>query len=102
MASCTQAEGRVLLGTQLQTLIWWNHDQQKQGLVLDAAGSNAAKMNEAAEMNSIIRCGRADKLPSVTVLRKFDPDDFDMHEDAFLNLLAQAFGVLKEPLHSIV
>jgi hypothetical protein len=29
---------------------------------------------------------------------KFYPDDFDAHEDAFLNLLAQSFGVLKEPL----
>jgi hypothetical protein len=45
---------------------------------------------------------RADKEPSVTILRKFDLDDFDAHEDAFLNLLAQSFGVLKEPLRYIV
>jgi hypothetical protein len=28
------------------------------------------------------------KEPSATVLGKFDRDDFDAHEDAFLNLLA--------------
>jgi hypothetical protein len=33
---------------------------------------------------------------------KFDPDDCDaQHGDAFLNLLAQSFGVLKEPLRYI-
>jgi hypothetical protein len=35
MASRTQAEGRVLLGTvvikHLQTLVWWVRDHQKQG-----------------------------------------------------------------------
>jgi hypothetical protein len=35
-------------------------------------------------------------------LAKFHPDDFDTHEDAFLNLLAQSFGVIKEPLRYIV
>jgi hypothetical protein len=35
-------------------------------------------------------------------LAKFDPDDFDAHEDAFLNLLAQSSGVLKEPLRYVV
>jgi hypothetical protein len=32
-------------------------------------------------------------------LGKFDPDNFDAHKDAFMNLLAQLLGVLKEPLH---
>ena len=36
MASRTQAEGRVLLGTviikRLQTLVWWVRDHQKRGL----------------------------------------------------------------------
>ena len=105
MASRTQAEGRVLLGTvvikHLQTLIWWIRDQQKRGLALNAADFTAATMNEAAEMKGLRR-ERADKEPSLTDLGKFDPDDFDAHEDAFLNLLAQSFGVLKEPLRYIV
>jgi hypothetical protein len=49
-----------------------------------------------------LRCERAAKEPSVTVLWKFDPDDVGTHEDAFLNLLAQSYGVLKKPLCYIV
>jgi hypothetical protein len=40
---------------------------------------------------------RADKEPSVTVLGKCDRDDFDAHEDVYLNILAWSVGVLKEP-----
>jgi hypothetical protein len=105
MATRTQAEGRVLLGTvvikRLQTLVWWVRDQQKHGLALVAANFDAAAMNQAAEMKNLRR-ELADKEPSVTDLGKFDPDDFDAHEDAFLNLLAQSFGVLREPLRYVV
>jgi hypothetical protein len=59
-------------------------------------------MSEVAEMKTLRR-ERAEKEPSVMTLAKFDPDDFfDAHEDAFLNLLAQSFGVLKEPLRYVV
>jgi hypothetical protein len=58
-------------------------------------------MSAASEMKTLMR-ERSDKEPSLTDLGKFDPDDFDAHEDAFLNLLAQSFGVLKEPLRYIV
>jgi hypothetical protein len=105
MATRTQAEGRVLLGTvvikRLQTLVWWIRDHQKRGLALNAADFDAAAMNLASEMKTLMR-ERSDKEPSLTDLGKFDPDDFDAHEDAFLNLLAQSFGVLKEPLRYIV
>ena len=105
MASRTQAEGRVLLGTvvikRLQTLVWWVRDRQKRGLALVAAEFDAATMNQASEMKALRR-ELADKDPSVTDLGKFDPDDFDAHEDAFLNLLAQSYGVLREPLRYIV
>jgi hypothetical protein len=105
MASRTQAKGRVLLGTviikRLQTLVWWVRDHQKRGLPLEAADFNAATMNQASEMKAL-RCELADKDPSVADLGKFDPDDFDAHEDAFLNLLAQSYGVLREPLHYVV
>jgi hypothetical protein len=76
-------------------------DQQKRGLTLDAAAFDAAAMNQASEMKTLRR-ERAEKEPSITDLGKFDSDDFDSHEDAFLNLLAQSFGVLCEPLHYIV
>jgi hypothetical protein len=105
MATRTQAEGRVLLGTvvikRLQTLVWWIRDQQKRGLALSAANFDVDAMNQAAEMKNL-RNELADKEPSVTDLGKFDPDDFDAHEDAFVNLLAQTFGVLREPLRYVV
>jgi hypothetical protein len=105
MATRTQAEGRVLLGTvvikRLQTLVWWVRDQQKRGLTLNAADFDIAAMTQASEMKTLRR-ERAEKEPSITDLGKFDPDDFDSHEDAFLNLLAQSFGVLREPLRYIV
>ena len=40
----------------------------------------------------------ADKEPLVSDLGKFDLDDFDVFEDAFLNLLAQCYSMLCEPL----
>jgi hypothetical protein len=68
---------------------------------LDAAYFDAAAMNQASEMKTLRR-ERAEKELSISDLGKFDPDEFDPHEDAFLNLLAQFFGVLKEPLRYIV
>jgi hypothetical protein len=40
--------------------------------------------------------------PSVKYLGKFNPDDFEIHEDAFINLLASSFGVSGEPLCYVV
>ena len=105
MAARTQAEGRVLLGTiaikHLQTLVWWVRDHQKRGLDVNAADFTAKAMDEASEMKNLKR-EMADKEPSVSDLGKFDPDDFDAHEDTFLNLLAQSYSVLWEPLHYII
>jgi hypothetical protein len=105
MASRTQAEGRVSLGTVvikcLQMLVWWVRDHQKRDLPLVAAEFNAAMMNQASEMKALRR-ELSNKAPSVSDLGKFDPDDFDAHEDAFLNLLAQSYGVLREPLRYVV
>jgi hypothetical protein len=105
MASRTQAKGRVLLGTviikRLQTLVWWIRDHQMRGLPLNANEFTVATMASAAKMKTL-RCEMTDSEPSVKDLSKFDPDDFDAHEDAFLNLLAQSYGVLKELLRYIV
>jgi hypothetical protein len=65
------------------------------------ADFDADTMNQASEMKTLRR-KRVKKEPSITDLGKFDPDDFDSHEDAFLNLVAQSFGVLRKPLHYIV
>ena len=105
MASRPAAEGRVLLGTvvvkRLQTLVWWVRDHQKRGLALNAAEFTAEAMNQAAQMKSLKR-ELTDKEPSVSDLGKFDPEEFDSFEDAFLNLLAQSYGVLREPLRYVV
>jgi hypothetical protein len=70
-------------------------DRREDLLALHAADFDADSLTEAAMMKTL-RKERADKEPSVTVLGKFDPDDFDTHEDAFLNLtMSQTFGVLK-------
>jgi hypothetical protein len=105
MAAWTIAEGRVQLQTvvvkRFQTLVWWVRNHQKRGLALNAADFTAEVMKQAGEMKSLKR-EMADKEPSVSDLGKFDPDEFDAYEDAFINLLAQSFGVLREPLRYVV
>ena len=105
LVSRMQAEGRVYLGTvmvkRIQTLDWWVHDHQKHGLPMSAADFMVQAMNEAAEMKGLKR-EMAEKEPSVSDLEKFDPDDFDAYEDAFLNLLAQSYGAICEPLHYVI
>jgi hypothetical protein len=99
------AEGKIILGTtvikHLQTLIWWIRDQKKQNLPLEAADFNADMLEETAALK-LFRSEQATREPPVTTLAKFNPDDFDTHEDTFLNLLSQIFGVMKEPLRYIV
>ena len=100
MATRTQAKGRVLLGTVqcMKTLVWWVADQMKCGLTLAVDNFTADVINWVAN-EKVLRKELANMEPSITDLGKFDPDDFDAHEDAFLNLLlGQTYGVLKEPL----
>jgi hypothetical protein len=105
MASRTQAEGWVLLGTviikRFQTLVWWIRNHQKGGLPLIANDFTIETMADAAEMKTLRR-EVSDSELSVKDLGKFNPDDIDAHEDAFLTLLAQSYGVLKEPLRYVV
>jgi hypothetical protein len=60
-------------------------------------------MNQVAEMKSMNH-KMADREPLVSAdLGKFDPDDFDAHEDAFLNhFLAQSYSMIHEPLHYVM
>jgi hypothetical protein len=105
LASRMQAEGRVYLETimakRIQTLVWWVCDHQKCGLPVSAADFTVQVMNEVAEMKNLKR-DMAEKEPSIGDLGKFDPIDYDTYEDTFLNLLAQSYGVICEPLHYIV
>ena len=105
MAARTQNEGRVFLGTvtvqRMKTLVWWVNDQLKRGIDLQAVNFTPEVMKRSAQ-EKIVRAELADTEPTITDLGKFDPDDFDTYEDAFLNLLGQTFGVLKEPLRYVV
>ena len=105
MAARMQAEGRDLLGTVvvqcMKTLVWWVNDQLKHGLNPQADNFMPEVMKQSAQ-EKIVRKELAETEPTITDLGKFDPDDFNTYEDAFLNLLGQTLGVLKEPLHYIV
>lgn len=103
-ASRTVAERRVLITTvqlkNLQGLVWWLHDRSKHHLPLDAAAFDAAELANAIARK---RMEKDIPEPSTTVkdLGKFHPDDFDQHEDAFLNLLSQTTGVHKTSLRYV-
>jgi hypothetical protein len=105
LSTRTVADGRVLLGTvqikRLQALVWWVRDHQRRGLVLVAADFDIDAMNAAMTSKSVEK-ERGTTDASIKDLSKFDPDDFDIHEDAFLNLLAQTSGAVKESIRYIV
>ena len=56
-----------------------------------AGNFDAAAISQAVEMKTLHH-ERAKKEPSITDLGKFDLDDFDVHEDAFLNLFPIHMG----------
>jgi hypothetical protein len=119
MASRTQAEGQMLLGTvlikRLQLLIWWIRRIRDNAIYRNG---DLSSMQQDSPLR--LRVRNDNKLVRRKVLGTFDPDDFDAHEDAFLklhedaflkllavrtlssNLLAQSFDVLKKSLHYIL
>ena len=105
MASRNQNQGRIILSIvtikRLQALIWWIRDRQKLNLQLNAAEFTPAVLANAVE-RKIIQRKQADAEITTRDLAKFELDDFDTHEDAFLNLLAQTYGVLNEPIRYVV
>ena len=104
-ASRTQQAGRVYLTTvqikNLQALVWWIHDQRKHGQALVAHNFTPQVLLDARERKRIEK-DQTDTDISVKDLPKFAPDDFDDHEDAFLNFLAQTSGTQKVSLRYVV
>ena len=92
MAARTLAGGRVDLGTiviqKFKTLVWWVDDQMKRGITPLAADFTVKVMNQAAT-DKRLRKELTEREPTTKDLGKFDPDDFDTYEDAFINLLKQ-------------
>ena len=105
MAGRTAAEGRAHLSTvqikRLQAMVWWIHDRRQRSLDINVADFTPAAMDAARERKRIEQ-ERPETEASVKDLSKFDPDHFKVHEDAFMNWLAQTYGVRKEPLRYIV
>ena len=105
MAGRAPNQGHVHLSTvtikRLQALVWWIHDRQKLNLPLNAAALTPAVLTDAVE-RKIVQKKQAEAEITTKDLAKFEPDDFDTHEDAFLNLLAQTYGVQNEPIRYVV
>jgi hypothetical protein len=77
---------------KLQALCYWVCDEQKhgQGITQDDWDDN---MVMAMIEKMRIKKGQDTGNVSVTDLGKFNPDDFETHETAFINLLAQMYGM---------
>jgi hypothetical protein len=73
----------------------------KRGITPLAADFTVEVMNQAA-IDKRLRKELAEWEPTTEDLGKFDPDDFNTYEDAFVNLLKQKYGILKEPLAYVV
>jgi hypothetical protein len=101
----TVVAGRVNVGAiqvkKLQALCYCVHDQQKhgQGITQDDWDDDTV-MVTIEKMR--IEKGRDTGNVSVMDLGKFNPDDFETHETAFINLLAQTYGAQGENLKYIV
>lgn len=104
--SRTANDGRVNIGTvaikRLQGLVFWINDRILRGLTVTAADFTPEEMANAMN-NKVYRKERAEGTePSVKDLGKFNPDEFEVHDDAFVNLMARTFGVLGESLRYVV
>ena len=106
LSSRTINDGRVNLGTvhikKIQALVWWINDRQKFGQDLDPDEFDQAAMLTAMESKRIEKDQFSSDVATIT-LAKFDPDDFETHEDSFMNMLSQALGISKKcPLRYVV
>jgi hypothetical protein len=97
--------GRVNVGAihvkKLQALCYWVRDQQKHG-----QGITQDDWDDDTVMVTIEKMcfekGQDTGNVSVMDLGKFSPDDFETHETAFINLLAQTYGAQGENLKYIM
>ena len=100
LASRPQAS-RVNLGTvqikRIQALVWWIHDCQKHLIALDVNNFTPDTLERAIE-NKRIQKEQASAEVTTKDLSKFDPDNYEIHEDAFLNMLSQTYGSQGETL----
>jgi hypothetical protein len=102
----TVAAGRVNVGAiqvkKLQALCYWVCDQQKhgQGIITQDDWDDSMVMVMIKKMR--IKKGRDTGDVLVMDLGKFNPNDFETHESAFINLLVQIYGAQGENLKYIM
>jgi hypothetical protein len=105
LGNCTVAAGSVNVGAiqvkKLQALCSWVCDQQKhgQGVTQDDWDDDTV-MVMIEKMHIEKRQDTGNVL--VMDLGKFNPDHFETHETAFINLLAQMYGVQGKNLNYIM
>jgi hypothetical protein len=87
---------------QIQGLVFWIKDHRFRGLPITAEAFAVEEMENAMTNKEYPKEMAQATKPLVKDLGKFNPDDFEMHEDAFVNLLASSFGVSGEPLCYVV
>ena len=99
LSSRTINNGRVNIGTvhikNIQALVWWINDSQKFGQYLYPAKFNQATMLVSMQLKRIEKDQPSSDVATIT-LEKFDPDNFETHEDSFMNTLLQALSISKK------
>jgi hypothetical protein len=83
-------------------VLFWIKDHCFHGLPIMAEAFTVEEMENAMMNKEYCKEMSQATKPLVKDLGKFNPDDFGIHEDAFVNLLASSFGVSGEPLCYIV
>ena len=77
---------------KIQALVWWTNDRQKFRQDLDPDKFDQATMLEAMQSKQIEIYIPSSNVATIT-LEKFGPDNFETHEDSFMNMLLQALGI---------
>jgi hypothetical protein len=106
LMSCTVMDGHVIMGTvaikRIQGLVFWIKDHHFHGLPIMAEAFTVEEMENAMTNKEYRKEMAQATKPLVKDLGKFNPDDFEIHEGAFVNLLASSFGVSGEPLRYVI
>jgi hypothetical protein len=93
--------GHVYVGTiqgkKLQALCYWVCDCQNCGQAIDHNDWDQVAVQDTIEMMCIEK-GQDTGNVLLSDLGKFDPDDFETDETAFINLLVQMYGANKKVL----
>ena len=85
LSSRTMNNVRITIGTvhikKIQGLVWWINDRQKFGQDLDPTKFDQATMLAAMQLKRIEKYQPPSNVATIT-LEKFDPYNFETHEDS--------------------